>query len=112
MTTKTEAEPETFTVSPFDRRCMSRALALARRGRGKTAPNPLVGAVAAKQNRIIGEGWHRRYGGPHAEAAALAAAIKAGETTEGADLYCTLEPCCFTAPDKHQPPCTMAFVLQ
>jgi diaminohydroxyphosphoribosylaminopyrimidine deaminase/5-amino-6-(5-phosphoribosylamino)uracil reductase len=89
---------------------MSRALALARRGRGKTAPNPLVGAVAAKQNRIIGEGWHRQYGGPHAEAEALDAALAAGETTEGADLYCTLEPCCFTAPDKHQDPCTKRII--
>jgi diaminohydroxyphosphoribosylaminopyrimidine deaminase/5-amino-6-(5-phosphoribosylamino)uracil reductase len=85
---------------------MSRALTLAGRGQGEVSPNPLVGAVVVKQNRIIGEGWHRQYGGAHAEAEALEAVRVAGETPEGADLYCTLEPCCFTAPDKHQPPCT------
>jgi diaminohydroxyphosphoribosylaminopyrimidine deaminase/5-amino-6-(5-phosphoribosylamino)uracil reductase len=101
---KESMEPGKF--SGFDRICMTRALALARRGKGKTAPNPLVGAVIAKQGRIIGEGWHRQYGGKHAEAEALDAVLRAGESPEGADLYCTLEPCCFTAPDKHQPPCT------
>jgi diaminohydroxyphosphoribosylaminopyrimidine deaminase/5-amino-6-(5-phosphoribosylamino)uracil reductase len=90
----------------FDRRCMKRALSLARRGEGKTSPNPLVGAVIAKDGRILGEGWHRRYGGKHAEAGAVDAVLSAGESPAGADLYCTLEPCCFTAPDKHQPPCT------
>lgn len=97
-------EPGDF--SDFDRKCMTRAFTLARRGTGKTAPNPLVGAVIAKHGRIIGEGWHRQYGGKHAEAAALDAVLESGESPEGADLYCTLEPCCFTAPDKHQPPCT------
>ncbi|GHV74393.1 riboflavin biosynthesis protein RibD [Spirochaetia bacterium] len=86
--------------SDFDRCCMKRALALAWRGIGKTSPNPMVGAVIARDGRIIGEGWHRRYGGKHAEAEALGAGPAAGGT-----LYCTLEPCCFTAPDKHQPPC-------
>jgi diaminohydroxyphosphoribosylaminopyrimidine deaminase/5-amino-6-(5-phosphoribosylamino)uracil reductase len=65
-----------------------------------------VGAVIAREGRLIGEGWHRRYGGPHAEAAAIASARRAGETLAGAALYCTLEPCSFTSPEKHQPPCT------
>jgi len=92
--------------SPFDAACMKRALTLARRGRGKTSPNPMVGAVLVKNGRIIGEGWHRRYGGAHAEAEAVQAVSAAGLSPRGADLYCTLEPCCFRAPDKHQPPCT------
>lgn len=69
---------------------MRRALALARRGLGRTAPNPAVGAVVAKNGKIIGEGWHRKAGGPHAEVFALE---QAGEKAEGADLYVTLEPC-------------------
>lgn len=101
---KKAKEPEEF--SGFDRKCMFRAMSLARRGAGRTSPNPLAAAVVAKNNRIIGEGWHRRYGGKHAEPDALDAVLAAGESPAGADLYCTLEPCCFTAPDKHQPPCT------
>jgi len=85
---------------------MARSITLARRGMGKTSPNPLVGAVIAKNKKIIGEGWHRLYGGKHAEAEALDKVLAAGMSPEGADLYCTLEPCCFTAPNKHQPPCT------
>ncbi|MCL1817990.1 MAG: bifunctional diaminohydroxyphosphoribosylaminopyrimidine deaminase/5-amino-6-(5-phosphoribosylamino)uracil reductase RibD [Spirochaetaceae bacterium] len=92
--------------SAFDLQCMKRALRLARRGEGRVSPNPLVGAVVARGGRVLGEGWHRRYGGPHAEAMALAAVRAAGEDTAGADLYCTLEPCAFTSPEKHQPPCT------
>jgi diaminohydroxyphosphoribosylaminopyrimidine deaminase/5-amino-6-(5-phosphoribosylamino)uracil reductase len=92
--------------SDFDKKCMARAMALARRGAGKTSPNPLVGAVVAKDGAALGEGWHRQYGGKHAEAEALDAALAAGNSPEGADVYCTLEPCCFTSPQKHQPPCT------
>jgi diaminohydroxyphosphoribosylaminopyrimidine deaminase/5-amino-6-(5-phosphoribosylamino)uracil reductase len=99
------AEPQAgFTLK--DRLYMRRALTLARRGTGYTSPNPLVGAVLVKDGRIIGEGWHRRYGGKHAEAEAVDAAAGAGESPDGADLYCTLEPCCFTGRCKHQPPCT------
>ncbi|GHV19991.1 riboflavin biosynthesis protein RibD [Spirochaetia bacterium] len=96
---------DTQLFSDFDQHCMKRALTLARRGLGKTSPNPMVGALIAREGRILGEGWHRRYGGKHAEAEAITAAAAAGETVAGATLYCTLEPCCFTAPDKHQPPC-------
>ena len=92
--------------SDFDRKCMARAVTLARKGAGRTSPNPLVGAVVVKNNQILGEGWHRQYGGKHAEAEALDAVLAAEKSPKGADLYCTLEPCCFTAPDKHQRPCT------
>ena len=73
-----------------DRRAMGRALRLARRGRLTAAPNPLVGAVVVGAGEIVGEGWHRRAGGEHAEGMALAAA---GERARGATIYVTLEPC-------------------
>src|SRR5687768_18521140 len=69
---------------------MRRALSLARRGWGQTAPNPMVGAVVVRGGEIVGEGWHARYGGPHAEAMALEAA---GDRARGATAYVTLEPC-------------------
>jgi diaminohydroxyphosphoribosylaminopyrimidine deaminase / 5-amino-6-(5-phosphoribosylamino)uracil reductase len=67
-----------------------RAVKLAKKGTGLVEPNPRVGAVVVSDGRIVGEGWHREYGGPHAEVMALAAA---GEAARGADLYVTLEPC-------------------
>ncbi|HLV12045.1 MAG TPA: bifunctional diaminohydroxyphosphoribosylaminopyrimidine deaminase/5-amino-6-(5-phosphoribosylamino)uracil reductase RibD [Trueperaceae bacterium] len=84
---------------------MRRALELAARGRGRTSPNPLVGCViVAPDGSVVGEGWHPFAGGPHAEAAALAAA---GEAARGATAYVTLEPC-----DHHgrTPPCTEALI--
>ena len=70
---------------------MNRALALAERGRGRTSPNPMVGAVVVdRQGVVVGRGWHESAGGPHAEINALA---DAGERSRGATLYCTLEPC-------------------
>lgn len=92
--------------SSFDIHCMKRAFSLAKRGAGKTSPNPMVGAVLVKDGLVIGQGWHRRYGEAHAEAEAIRTAREAGFSPQGAELYCTLEPCCFTAPDKHQRPCT------
>lgn len=74
----------------MDERFMRRALELAERGEGWTNPNPLVGAVIVKEGRIVGEGYHERFGGPHAEVRALE---EAGEEAEGADLYVNLEPC-------------------
>jgi diaminohydroxyphosphoribosylaminopyrimidine deaminase/5-amino-6-(5-phosphoribosylamino)uracil reductase len=71
---------------------MNRALDLAERGRGTTSPNPMVGAVVVRRDgTIVGQGYHERAGGPHAEIRAL---DEAGELARGAWLYCTLEPCC------------------
>ncbi len=70
---------------------MGRALELARRGEGRTRPNPPVGAVVVRDGAIVGEGFHPRAGEPHAEVFALR---EAGEAARGADLYVTLEPCC------------------
>ena len=72
---------------------MLRALGLAARGLGHTRPNPAVGAVIVRGGRIIGEGWHRKAGGDHAEVAAIKSAMKRGESTKGATIYVTLEPC-------------------
>ena len=73
---------------------MSRALALAERGRGRTSPNPMVGAVVVNdEGVVVGRGSHEFAGGPHAEVCALA---EAGERARGGTLYCTLEPCCHT----------------
>ena len=78
---------------------------LARRARGETSPNPLVGAVLARRRVIIGRGWHRRAGLPHAEVEAIADARRRGSPTKGATLYITLEPC--STPGR-TPPCTRA----
>src|SRR5687767_7457423 len=73
---------------------MARALALAERGRGRTSPNPMVGAVVVDdEGVVVGRGAHEYAGGPHAEIRAL---DDAGERARGATLYCTLEPCCHT----------------
>src|SRR5689334_17704309 len=69
---------------------MQRALRLAERGTGSVHPNPMVGSVIVKNNRLIAEGYHRRFGGPHAEIEALRAARS---RARGATLYVTLEPC-------------------
>jgi diaminohydroxyphosphoribosylaminopyrimidine deaminase/5-amino-6-(5-phosphoribosylamino)uracil reductase len=83
---------------------LERALELAERGRGTTAPNPLVGAVVVSGGEVVGEGWHERAGEPHAEALALDAA---GDRARGATLYVTLEPC---AHHGRTPPCADAVV--
>lgn len=79
---------------------MRMAIRLAMRGRGRVEPNPMVGCVLAKEGRVISQGWHERYGGPHAEPNALAACI---ESPAGATAYVTLEPCCHL--NKQTPPC-------
>ncbi|MGH7231008.1 MAG: bifunctional diaminohydroxyphosphoribosylaminopyrimidine deaminase/5-amino-6-(5-phosphoribosylamino)uracil reductase RibD [Nitrospiraceae bacterium] len=84
---------------------MAKALALAGRGRGSTSPNPMVGAVIVSGNRIVGQGYHRRAGGSHAEVIALASA---GRRARDAALYVTLEPCCHT--NKRTPPCVPAII--
>lgn len=78
---------------------MRAALRLAARARGRTAPNPLVGALIYRGDRLLGAGWHRRAGAPHAETMALE---RAGSAVRGATLYCTLEPC---AHRGRTPPC-------
>jgi len=83
---------------------MKRALALAAKGEGFVSPNPLVGAVLVKEGRIIGEGWHKEYGGPHAEVNAI------GNSTvspEGATLYVTMEPC---SHEGKTPPCASLII--
>lgn len=84
---------------------MALALELAARARGHTSPNPMVGALVVAGNRIVGKGYHRRAGLPHAEAIALKAA---GLRARGATLYVTLEPCCHT--NKRTPPCVPAVI--
>lgn len=84
---------------------MRLAIGLARRSYGQTSPNPMVGAVLVKGGKIIGRGWHRRAGGPHAEIEALGDAQKRRYSTKGATLYVTLEPCCTQG---RTPPCTEA----
>lgn len=83
---------------------MERAIELAEQGKGWTNPNPMVGAVIVKDGRIIGEGYHQKYGQPHAEPNALAACT---ESPQGAALYVTLEPCCHYG---KMPPCTEAIL--
>ncbi|MEE9400354.1 MAG: bifunctional diaminohydroxyphosphoribosylaminopyrimidine deaminase/5-amino-6-(5-phosphoribosylamino)uracil reductase RibD, partial [Dehalococcoidales bacterium] len=83
----------------LDEDYMKQALKLAAGGLGQTSPNPMVGAVIVKDNRIIGSGYHRRYGGEHAEINALQ---DAGEPLDGSTLYVTLEPCCHHG---KTPPC-------
>jgi len=87
-----------------DRAHLERALELAERGRGTTHPNPVVGAVVVRDGEVVGEGWHERPGGPHAEVVALEAA---GDRARGATLYVTLEPC---AHHGRTPPCADAVV--
>ena len=83
-----------------DERMMRRGLVLAARGLGETSPNPAVGCVVvARDGRVVGEGFHARAGGPHAEVAAL---VEAGAQARGATLYVTLEPC---AHHGRTPPC-------
>lgn len=84
---------------------MKKALELAARGRGRTSPNPAVGAVIVKGNRIIAADYHRKAGTPHAEALALR---KAGARAKGATLYVNLEPCCHV--NKRTPPCTRTII--
>lgn len=91
-------------MTPFDQEMMQRCLQLAQKARGQTAPNPLVGAVVVKDQKIIGEGFHPGAGQPHAEVFALR---EAGAQAQGATIYVNLEPC-----NHHgrTPPCSQAVV--
>jgi diaminohydroxyphosphoribosylaminopyrimidine deaminase/5-amino-6-(5-phosphoribosylamino)uracil reductase len=92
-------------VTDTDRAHLERAIELAERGRGSVGSNPLVGAVIAEDREVLGEGWHERFGGPHAEVNAIAASR--GRELGGATLYVSLEPCCH---EGKTPPCTDAIV--
>jgi len=94
------------TAVPSDYLYMKRALSLAARGKGKTNPNPMVGAVIVNHGRVVGEAYHQQAGQPHAEVLAL---HQAGPRARGGVLYVTLEPCCHT--NKRTPPC-VPFLVQ
>ncbi len=91
-------------ISERDTRWMERAITLARRGKGRTAPNPAVGAVIVRKGKVIGEGWHKKAGADHAEIEALRSLTG---YARGATLYVTLEPC-----NHHgkTPPCAEAII--
>lgn len=86
---------------------MRKALSLAKKGLSWTRPNPLVGAVIAKEGKIIGQGYHTKFGFPHAEIEAFRNIHGLGHSTEGATLYVTLEPCCHVG---KTPPCVQAII--
>ncbi|MFQ5536908.1 MAG: bifunctional diaminohydroxyphosphoribosylaminopyrimidine deaminase/5-amino-6-(5-phosphoribosylamino)uracil reductase RibD [Gemmatimonadota bacterium] len=96
--------PRAAAPTPEDLRLLERARVLGRAGWGRVHPNPVVGCVLVKEGRIVGEGYHAEFGGPHAEVVALQAA---GERARGATAYVSLEPC-----DHHgkTPPCSRALV--
>ncbi len=83
---------------------MSQALALALQGRGLVEPNPMVGCVIVREGQVVGQGFHQKFGGPHAEIEALR---EAGKGARGADVYVTLEPCCHQGKTG---PCTAALI--
>jgi diaminohydroxyphosphoribosylaminopyrimidine deaminase/5-amino-6-(5-phosphoribosylamino)uracil reductase len=91
-------------ITAFDRQIMQRCLELAKRGEGKTSPNPMVGAVIVKDGQIVGEGFHPKAGQPHAEVFALR---EAGEKAQGATIYVSLEPCNHFG---RTPPCSDAVI--
>jgi diaminohydroxyphosphoribosylaminopyrimidine deaminase / 5-amino-6-(5-phosphoribosylamino)uracil reductase len=91
-----------------DTKYMSLAISLAKRAEGMTSPNPLVGAVLVKEGRIIGKGYHKRAGLPHAEIEAIFDAENKGHVVKGSTLYVTLEPCCHR--DKRTPRCVDSIV--
>lgn len=84
---------------------IKKTLALAAKAKGMTSPNPMVGALIVKNNKIIAECWHKKPGTPHAEALVIE---KAGDKAKGSTIYVNLEPCCHT--DKRTPPCTKAII--
>ena len=88
----------------IDEHYMQQALQLARQGRGRTSPNPVVGAVIVKDDQVIGRGWHQKAGTAHAEIHALA---EAGSDAKNATIYVTLEPCCHHG---RTGPCTEAIL--
>jgi diaminohydroxyphosphoribosylaminopyrimidine deaminase/5-amino-6-(5-phosphoribosylamino)uracil reductase len=99
--------PMNTQLTGTDKAHLGRALELAEGGRGRVSPNPLVGAVVARDGEVIGEGFHAELGDLHAERAALADCRAKGNDPAGATMYVTLEPCAHTG---KQPPCTEAIL--
>jgi diaminohydroxyphosphoribosylaminopyrimidine deaminase/5-amino-6-(5-phosphoribosylamino)uracil reductase len=94
-------------MNSADEKYMRLALKLAKKGISEVEPNPTVGCVIVKNNQIIGKGWHKRFGGPHAEINALQDCKSTGATADGATMYVTLEPCCHQGKTA---PCTDAII--
>ncbi len=94
-------------MSSQDERYMRMALKYAAKGLGAVEPNPAVGCLIMKANQIVGKGWHRRFGEPHAEIVALEDCQNIGVKPEGATMYVTLEPCCH---EGKTGPCTKAII--
>ena len=94
-------------IENLDKQFMQQAIELALQGKGFVSPNPLVGAVIVRDGQIIGSGYHAKYGGDHAEIAALS---DASGSVRGATLYCNLEPCCHT--NKQTPPCAQRLIAE
>ncbi len=86
---------------------MELALSLAKQGQGDVEPNPMVGAVIVHDGVVLGQGWHKKFGGPHAEIEAFADAKRSGADVRGAEMYVTLEPCCHYG---KTPPCAKAII--
>ncbi|MBN2316907.1 MAG: bifunctional diaminohydroxyphosphoribosylaminopyrimidine deaminase/5-amino-6-(5-phosphoribosylamino)uracil reductase RibD, partial [Sedimentisphaerales bacterium] len=94
-------------MSAQNKRFMQTALRLAKRGIGSVEPNPAVGAVVVKDSQIIGKGYHKKFGGPHAEINALEDCVRSGAEPHGATMYVTLEPCCHQGKTG---PCTQTII--
>ncbi len=99
-----ESQPSAQKLTEVDESMMRRALALAKKGAGRVEPNPMVGCVIVRDGRVIGEGYHRRFGGPHAEIEALHSCTR---NPRDATVYVSLEPCCHHG---KTPPCTAALI--
>ena len=95
--------------TPQDKQFMARAIELAYKGQGKVAPNPMVGAVLVRNQKIIGEGYHKKYGGAHAEINAISNAKRKKQKIAGSTLYVTLEPC---SHHGQTPPCVDEIIAQ
>jgi len=94
-------------MKDIDLKYMQRALKLAQRGLGSVEPNPMVGCVIAKGSQVIGKGWHKKFGQPHAEIVALDNCRSQGNVPQGSTMYVTLEPCCHQGKTG---PCTEAII--
>jgi len=94
-------------VNALDEKYMRSALKLAAKGLGAVEPNPAVGCIIVKAGQLIGQGYHKKFGGPHAEVNAIASCAALGVRPEGGTMYVTLEPCCHTGKTG---PCTQAIL--